>query len=118
MKILKESEEAGLVHMTENKGFGNAICNCCSCCCEMLRFAGSKATHGVVAKSRFTAHVDSNQCNGCALCVSFCPVHAIDVPDTATIDNEMCIGCGLCASHCPTKAIHLKEARPKEHIPV
>ena len=117
-EILKMSEEAGLVHMTENKGFGNAICNCCSCCCEMLRFAGNRATHGVVAKSRFTATVESINCNGCALCMSVCPVHAISVNDTATIDTELCIGCGLCASHCPSGAIGLIEIRPKEHIPI
>jgi len=117
-EILKISEEAGLVHMTENKGVGNAICNCCSCCCEMLRFAGNRATHGVVSKSRFTATIDENNCNSCALCVSVCPVHAIEVNEVATIDAEMCIGCGLCATHCPANAIALKEMRPKEHIPV
>ncbi|MCX8123692.1 MAG: 4Fe-4S binding protein [Spirochaetes bacterium] len=116
-EILKISEEAGLVHMTENKGFGNAICNCCSCCCEMLRFAGNKATHGVVAKSRFTATVDATNCNGCALCMSICPVHAIEVNNTAAIDTQMCIGCGLCATQCPTQAISLHETRPREHIP-
>ncbi len=118
IKILQESEEAGLVHMTENKGFGNAICNCCSCCCEMLRFAGNKATRGVVAKSRFTAYVDSNLCSSCGLCISVCPVHAVTIADTAIIDADMCIGCGLCSSHCPVQAIHLKETRPKGHIPV
>jgi len=117
-EILKISEEAGLVHMTENKGFGNAICNCCSCCCEMLRFAGNRATHGVVAKSRFTATVHATNCNGCALCTSVCPVHAIEVNDSAAVDAEMCIGCGLCATHCPSGVITLHETRPKEHIPV
>lgn len=117
-EILKMSEEAGLVHMTENKGYGNAICNCCSCCCEMLRFASNKATMGVVAKSRFTAQVEISACTGCAVCTSVCPVCAIHVDDIANINSEMCIGCGLCASHCPSGAIELIEIRPKEHIPV
>jgi len=115
--ILKLSEKEGLVHMTENKGFGNAICNCCSCCCEMLRFAGNKATMGVVAKSRFLAQVDENNCNACEICTTVCPVHAISIDDLATIDAELCIGCGLCASHCPAQAIELVQTRPKEHIP-
>ncbi len=38
--ILKMSERKGLVHMTENVADGsNVICNCCSCCCEILRYA-------------------------------------------------------------------------------
>jgi len=84
----------------------------------MLRFAGNRATMGVVAKSRFMAQVNENNCNSCDVCTTVCPVHAISIDDIATIDTELCIGCGLCASHCPAQAIELVQTRPREHIPL
>ena len=36
--LMKMSEEAGLVHLTYNvQGGGFYICNCCKCCCGVLR---------------------------------------------------------------------------------
>ena len=41
-------------------------------------------------------------CSGCGLCVSICPVNAIDYSEgTFEIDDESCIECGLCYSGCP-----------------
>ncbi len=112
--ILKQSEEAGLVHMTENMGRSNVICNCCPCCCEMLRFATDTKTRGVLAPSRFRAGVDAEECTGCGSCEDICPVEAIAVNDDgiAAVTAETCIGCGLCATACPVDAIQLIEARP------
>jgi len=118
--ILKLSEEAGLVHMTENTaGRSNVLCNCCNCCCEMLRFANNDKTKGVLAPSRFQAKVDALSCTGCGMCVEICPVEAIalSAEDTAGVSAEACIGCGLCATVCPVDAITLIEVRPKEFIP-
>jgi ferredoxin len=45
-------------------------------------------------------------CIGCALCVSTCPVNAIELIDgKAVIDAAACIACGLCVGSCPTDAI-------------
>ncbi len=116
--ILKLSEEAGLVHMTENNsGRSNVICNCCSCCCEMLRFATDAKTRGVIAPSRFQAKVDETGCTSCGMCVDICPVQAIELGETARVLAEECIGCGLCARACPVEAIGLLEVRPAEFIP-
>ncbi len=116
--LLKKAEEAGLVHMVENKaGMANAICNCCPCCCEMLRYASNARTAGVLAPSRFTARVDRIACTSCGECEEICPVHAIDTADGPARIGEGCIGCGLCAAACPTGAITLYETRPAEHIP-
>jgi ferredoxin len=115
LAILKESEEAGLVHLTENTpGRSNVLCNCCSCCCEMLRFATDTKTKGVIAPSRFQARVDSGNCSGCGACEDICPVDAVrlDTDDQAHVKADECIGCGLCASACPVEAIVLKEVRP------
>ncbi len=118
--ILKISEAAGLVHMTENTaGKSNVLCNCCNCCCEMLRFATNEKTKGVLAPSRFQAKVDAGTCTTCGMCMEICPVEAIalDTDDIAAVNADACIGCGLCATVCPIEAISLFEVRPKEFIP-
>jgi Pyruvate/2-oxoacid:ferredoxin oxidoreductase delta subunit len=118
--ILKTCEEAGLVHMTENTaGRSNIICNCCSCCCEILRFATDVKTRGALAPSRFQAQVNAGECTSCSLCVDICPMDAIalNAEDLAWVSRDECIGCGLCASVCPVNAISLFEVRPKEFIP-
>ncbi|MCU0575299.1 MAG: 4Fe-4S binding protein [Desulfobacterota bacterium] len=120
MEILRKARDSGLVHMTENTaGRSNVLCNCCSCCCEMLRFATGEKTRGVLAPSRYRAVVDASACTGCGLCEEICPVQAIAVgaDDIAAVISEACIGCGLCASTCPVTAVVLMEVRPKEFIP-
>ena len=120
MEILKRSEEAGLVHMTENtRGRNNVICNCCSCCCEMLRFAADTKTKGVLAPSRYLAQVSEQECTGCGLCEDICPVEAVILGSegTARVVQDSCIGCGLCASACPPGAISLGDIRKEDFIP-
>lgn len=120
LRILKEAEDHGLVHMTENRSvMGNAICNCCSCCCEMLRFASDSKTRGVLAPSRFAAEVTLDLCTSCGECRDICPMDAVaEGPEGAySINRDRCIGCGLCASVCTVNAIALLEIRPREFIP-
>ncbi|MCX7679344.1 MAG: 4Fe-4S binding protein [Spirochaetes bacterium] len=120
LRILKEAEDHGLVHLTENRAvLGNAICNCCSCCCEMLRFATNTHTKGVLAPSRFVAEISPEACTSCGNCVEICPMKAVgeNAQGQFSIQRESCIGCGLCANNCPTSAIFLQEIRPKEFIP-
>lgn len=120
LAILKISEEAGLVHMTENTaGRSNMLCNCCSCCCQLLRFAKDEKAKGVLAPSRFKAQVDAALCTSCGMCVEICPVEAVALnnDDIAEVSAAACIGCGLCATACPVEAIALLEVRPKEFIP-
>lgn len=45
---------------------------------------------------------DRNLCCGCGLCVTICPVNAIDyLEGTFEINEDICINCGLCYSACP-----------------
>ncbi len=120
LRILQEAEEHGLVHMTENRSvMGNAICNCCSCCCEMLRFASDSRTKGVLAPSRFLAEVSADSCTCCGECADICPMDAVaaGLEGAYLVNRDLCIGCGLCASVCPVQSISLAEIRPKEFIP-
>ncbi len=107
--ILKMSEEAGLVHLTSNIEKGNYyICNCCSCCCGVLRgvneFGGANAVN-----SNYYAVIDAEECVSCGICEDErCQVHAIEEKEDAyEVIKEKCIGCGLCISTCPSDAISL-----------
>ncbi|MHA2425168.1 MAG: ATP-binding protein [Candidatus Thorarchaeota archaeon] len=106
---LKEAEEAGLVHCTMNIQEGhNYICNCCTCCCNILRgVALSDQPHAYV-KSDFIMAVDEDLCSGCETCIERCQFDALSIPeDIIAIDNERCIGCGVCAITCPEGALSL-----------
>ncbi|MBN2283286.1 MAG: 4Fe-4S binding protein [Deltaproteobacteria bacterium] len=120
-RILKECEEAGLVHTTENKsGVGTVLCNCCECCCEALPYLKNPATRGIVAPSRYRASVETEFCTACGSCIDICPVEALaldDDGDCAVVDEDLCIGCGLCTGVCPVEAVMLVQIREESFIP-
>lgn len=110
LKVLKISEDAGLVHLgSNNKNNLLFICNCCSDCCHIFRQYTEFNYPQGINKSNFLAVIEADLCNGCAICAEKrCPVNAISMmDDIAVMNDERCIGCGLCATHCPTNAIAL-----------
>jgi electron transport complex protein RnfB len=118
LQILQEAEEVGLVHSTGNyRDRHNYICNCCPCCCGVLRGLTEFGVPTAVARSGFYAAVDEAACQGCGTCVERCPFEAITLPEeTAVVDLDRCLGCGVCAPTCPAEAIHL-ERRATEETP-
>jgi ferredoxin len=116
LEILHESEEAGLVHCSMNIQTGHTyICNCCTCCCNLLRgVAISNQPHAFV-KSNYYARIDTELCTGCETCIERCQFDALDVPeDVCVVEYDRCIGCGVCAIACPEGAIELVEKSPDE----
>nr|HID14796.1 4Fe-4S ferredoxin [Anaerolineae bacterium] len=118
LRILRETEEAGLVHSTGNyRDRHFYICNCCTCCCGILRGVVEFGIPTAVARSDFRAAVDAEVCAGCGDCIERCQFEALAVPeDICVVNHVRCVGCGLCATVCPTEALHL-ERRPEGEAP-
>lgn len=109
LDALRRSQEAGLVHTATNtKGPVPYICNCCPCCCYMLRGV-VRLKRETLASSRFLATVDLDKCSACGLCQSRCPFGAVEYDDDGRpgIMIEQCYGCGLCSTTCPEEAISM-----------
>jgi len=120
MKVLDQAEEAGLVH-TSNNSSDRAllICNCCPCCCTVLRGRTQLKHVHAFEPSRFLARVKGEDCTGCAICADDrCPMKAIEIKnDVAVVHEAECIGCGLCVTGCPAEAIVLKERESLPPLP-
>jgi len=118
LALLRETEEAGLVHSTGNyRDEHHYICNCCSCCCGVLRGVTEFGIHSAVDHSRFRAVSDADLCAGCEDCVERCPFGAISVPeDVSVVDLVRCVGCGQCVGVCPTEALQMV-VRPQDEVP-
>lgn len=120
LRILREAEDAGLVHSPGNFQDGNYyICNCCTCCCAVLRNVSEFSVPAAIASSDFVAVVDTDTCAGCGDCLERCQFGALIVSDSegvCVVDPGRCVGCGLCTVVCPTESLHM-ERRPEGEIP-
>jgi len=119
--LLAKAEEHGLVHLTWNLQGGHIfICNCCGCCCHVLRGITELGISALtVVNSHYYAHIDPEDCTACGICADErCQVKAVDEGEAAyqVIQNK-CIGCGLCVSTCPSEAIRLIKRDEKDHVP-
>ena len=51
--------------------------------------------------------IDNEKCEGCGICVTVCPLHAISIiKGKAFIDQNRCTECLQCINECPLDAIH------------
>ncbi|MHA1968792.1 MAG: ATP-binding protein [Candidatus Hodarchaeales archaeon] len=115
LEYLNEAEEAGLIHCTMNVQTGHYyICNCCTCCCAVLRGLTQRNQPRAFVKSNFEMNVDEDLCTGCGSCVDRCQFDALEVvDDLCEVDLQRCVGCGVCASECPEDALTLVERETK-----
>ncbi|MHC4943827.1 MAG: 4Fe-4S binding protein [Planctomycetota bacterium] len=114
-EVLELSEKEGLVHCTYNIEEGHRfICNCCICCCELLKGIKNQEIPFILAGSDWYAAIDAETCSACGTCADErCMMDAVVEENGAyKVMAERCIGCGVCTVTCPTGAIALK-ARPE-----
>jgi NAD-dependent dihydropyrimidine dehydrogenase PreA subunit len=118
-QILKDAEDAGLVHKVFHSKLDfskdiDGICSCCKCCCGILRLfhEGVWPLHTMTS---YIAKTIPEECIGCGTCVEKCQMNAITLMDDLAVINEaICIGCGVCVHHCPQNAIKLERTGPRE----
>lgn len=118
LAILDRTEEIGLVHTVSNimKGI-SYICNCCGCCCGILRGITHWGIENSVAHANYYSVIDPDRCLGCGTCMERCQVHAISEPNgVAVVDLKRCIGCGLCVTGCPNGAAMLERKLEAEIV--
>jgi len=114
---LDEARELGLVHSVSNMVEGvNYVCNCCGCCCGILRGITEFGLKSSVACANYFAVVDPAECTSCGVCADRCQVGAISLgQDLAEVDRNLCLGCGVCVTGCATGAVRL-QIKPEEEI--
>lgn len=124
LKILEQARDLQLTHVTDNiRHKPSFICNCCSCCCELLGGVNQGFPMGI-AKTGYTLEIDSESCLGCGLCKKACNVIALELEDVENgkkkalmqVNAENCLGCGACISSCPTESLSLVKV-PRPEIP-
>jgi ferredoxin/SOS-response transcriptional repressor LexA len=123
LRLLKASEEAGLVHKafhphSDISKEETSICNCCADCCATFEL-WRDGVLPLINSTNYLSSVNKDLCIGCGTCVEKCTVGAIHLDDNekAEVDITRCIGCGLCAHFCPQGAISLLEGMRKVYVP-
>lgn len=120
MKIIAATEEAGLVHTTQNcKPPVSIICNCCSCCCSSLKGITALGKPAESVASNFVCQeVAGSECKKCKKCVKACQFEAITMTENrAEVDAARCVGCGVCVSVCGIGALTMKRNSNKKPFP-
>jgi electron transport complex protein RnfB len=115
LAILEETEKIGLVHTVRNVAQGIFyVCNCCGCCCGILRGINEFGIANSVAAANYYSVIDPEKCIGCGTCIERCQMHAItSEKDISVVNRAKCIGCGLCATGCEAKVARL-ELKPED----
>jgi ferredoxin len=117
LRLLDMTEEVGLVHTVANVAEGiGYVCNCCGCCCAILRGITEFGIAGSVAFANYFAVIDPDLCADCGTCIERCQVGAISAGEGfSVVDTGRCIGCGLCVSGCPNDVARLQR-RPDAEL--
>lgn len=118
LALLDRCEEIGLVHAVSNvtKGMGY-VCNCCGCCCGVLRGITAYGIETSIAHANYYAVIDPMFCANCGNCIERCQVKAISEGEACSVvDRERCIGCGLCVTGCPNGVARLERKPEAEWI--
>jgi ferredoxin len=127
MTILARSKEAGLAQTADNvKNKVAFICNCCGCCCHVMKGIRTLDHRPGILTSNFIMDVDLSKCKGCGKCAKACPVEAISIDKKmdglkevkwAVRNEQSCLGCGVCTTVCKTGAASMKSRAQRVLVP-
>jgi NAD-dependent dihydropyrimidine dehydrogenase PreA subunit len=119
LALLDMTEQVGLVHTVSNVAEGvGYVCNCCGCCCGILRGITDFGIADSVAYANYYAVIEPELCADCGTCIDRCQVGAISAADGfSVVDRSRCIGCGLCVSGCPNGVARLERKPDAEIVP-
>ncbi len=128
LEVLARAKEAGLMQTGDNVKHGlSYLCNCCGCCCGMLKALRRFDIRNAIVTSNWIAAVGDEGCGGCGLCVPACPVGALYVEEDAGVegrsrrrvvcDATLCLGCGICVAACPTGALSMQPRAQRVYTP-
>ena len=119
LDVLDRARKLNLTHITDNiRQKPSFICNCCSCCCELLAGVQEGYYEGI-AKAPFILQIDEDLCNSCGLCVKACNVAALEISEAkqpVQLREQVCLGCGACISVCNRGALSMVE-RQESYMP-
>jgi electron transport complex protein RnfB len=117
LAVLDKTEEIGLVHTVSNVAEGvYYVCNCCGCCCGILRGITEFGIEKSVAAANYYSVIDPEKCQGCGTCIERCQMKAVSTQgEISVVNRAKCIGCGLCVTGCPADAARL-ERKPEAEI--
>ena len=128
--VLAYAREHGNVQMADNvRNRPGFICNCCSCCCEMMEAFRTLPEMTRVISSNYIATIGADDCSGCGKCAKACPIDAIEVVPAdgtlkipkrkkmAEVDAERCLGCGVCRAACEFDGLTMTAAPQRIYTP-
>ncbi len=109
LQIIKQTEDAGLVHNTNNFIDSTVfVCNCCGCCCGFLKGVKETQNKIMLAISNFELNIDEDSCSGCGDCIERCQMDALSLQnEVIEVNAGTCIGCGNCVTVCPTESLSM-----------
>jgi ferredoxin len=130
MDVLAYAREHGNVQMADNvRNRPGFMCNCCSCCCEMMEAFRTLPEMTKVISSNYIAEIEAENCTGCGKCAKACPIDVIELlpadgtvriparKKVASVDAERCLGCGVCHTACDFDGLRLDRAPQRIYTP-